>query len=365
MLKHSMKDINTYIYNLYRYIHIVRCEKSALASKKSQWRKVVLTPEQKREIRSVYGKRISNKWHRLYQSYTGIYNKDYLPEILFSSRLEPKLCPRSICKILQDKSLVEILYASVPGLKFPKTIIVNSSGLYYDAARNIIDEATAATAVVNWSDGEAFIIKPTTNTKEGDNVRKYKATTVNMEKVLELFRQYKKNYIVQECVRNHPAIGKLYDRSLNTFRIMTYILNDQLYHTPVIFRIGRNGKEIDDELYVGISDEGILSQMAFTYEGERYLSHPDSGITFDGYYIPGVPLLIECACACHKKTPHTKFISWDFALDVAGNPILIEANMLGHSAWFPQVVCGVSTFGENTKQMLELIGIRGLDKLRT
>ena len=358
MLKQSIKNHTYYVYNLYRYVHTVRYEKSALALKKSQWRKVILTPEQKREIRSIYGNKVSNKWHRLYQSYTGVFNKDYFPEILFSSRLEPKLCPRGICKVLQDKSLVETMYATVPGLKFPKTVIVNCSGLYYDAARSVVDETTAATAVENWCSGKDFIIKPTTNTKEGDNVRKFKATTVSREKVLELFRQYRKNFIVQECIKNYQAIGSLYDKSLNTFRIMTYILNNQLHHTPVIFRIGRNGKEIDDELYVGISDEGILSREAYTYDGERYLSHPDTGMIFEGYYISGIPLLLECAYGCHKKTPHTRFISWDFALDETGAPILIEANLLGHSAWFPQVVCGVSTFGENTKQMLELIGIR-------
>ena len=357
MLRNSIKNFLDRLYNLYRYLHLLRCEKSTLASKKSQWRRVILTPEQKREIRSVYGNKVSNKWHRLYQSYTGVFKRDYLPEILFSTRLEPKLCPRSICKVLQDKSLVEILYASVPGLRFPKTVIVNSSGLYYDAARNVIDEATAAEAVVNWCAGEAFIIKPTLNSKDGDNVLKIKTATVNKEMVLELFRKYRMNFIVQEFVKNHPAIGKLYDRSLNTFRIMTYILNDQIYHTPVVFRVGMK-KEIDDELYVGISDEGILSKVAFTYEGERYLSHPGSGIIFEGYYIPGIPLLLECAYGCHKKTPHTKFISWDFALDEEGMPILIEANMLGHSAWFPQMISGVSIFGENTEQMLELIGIR-------
>ena len=356
MLKQSIKNHTNYVYNLYRYVHTVRYEKSALALKKSQWRKVILTPEQKREIRSIYGNKVSNKWHRLYQSYTGVFNKDYFPEILFSSRLEPKLCPRSICKVLQDKSLVEIMYATVPGLKFPKTVIVNSSGLYYDATRSVIDETTAAIAVENWCSGKDFIIKPTTDTKEGDNVRKFKAATVNKEKALELFRLYKKNFIIQECVRNYPTIENIYDKSLNTFRIMTYILKDQLYHTPIILRIGMQ-KEIDDELYVGISDEGILSRVACTYEGERYLSHPVSGIIFEGYHISGIPLLLECAYGCHKKTPHTKFISWDFALDEEGMPVLIEANLLGHSAWFPQVVCGVSTFGENTKQMLELIGI--------
>ncbi len=358
MLRLKFKKFFSELYNMYHYFYIVRCEKAAIAAKKNQWKQIVLTPEQEQEIKSIYGKRISCKWHRLYQSYTGVFNKDYFPEILFSSKLEPKLCPRNICKVLQDKSLVEILYASVPGLKFPRTVIVNSSGIYYDAERNIITKEAAAYSVERWCAQNAFIIKPTTDTKEGHNVLKFRSATVNRDKALELFRKYGKNFIIQECMRNQEEIQALYDKAFNTFRIMTYILNDKLYHIPPILRVGRFGKEIDDELYIGVSDEGILSAEAFSYEGERYLAHPDSHITFSGYHIPGVPKLVECAYACHKKTPHTKFISWDLSLSEAGDPILIEANLLGHSAWFPQVVCGASTFGENTKPMLELIGIQ-------
>ncbi len=357
MLRHKIKNLLEKGYNVYHYIQIVRCEKASLASKRKQWKKIRLTPEQKGEIKAVYGRRIGCKWHRLYQSYTGIYNKYYFPEILFSSRLETKLCPRRICKSLQDKSLVEILYATVPGLKFPKTIIVNSSGLYYDTERNIISKEEAVAAVLSWCKENAFIIKPTVGSMAGDKFMKFESASVDREDILELFRSYGKNFIIQECMRNHESIRALYDKSYNTFRIMTYILNDKLYHAPLILRIGRFGKVTDDEIYIGVSEDGVLADTAISYEGERYLAHPDTNIRFAGIHIPGVRQLVECAYACHRKTPHTKFISWDFSLNEEGAPILIEANMLGHSVWFPQIVYGVGIFGENTRQALELIGI--------
>jgi hypothetical protein len=150
----------------------------------------------------------------------------------------------------------------------------------------------------------------------------------------------------------------LYDRSLNTFRIMTYILEDKLYHAPLLLRIGCSDSLIDDKLYIGLNDEGYLREEAYSLEGKKYRTHPDTGITFYNYFIPNVHKVIECAYNCHKKTPHTKLISWDFALDKNNNPILIEANLLGHTAWFSQVACGESTFGDHTKQMLQLIGLK-------
>jgi hypothetical protein len=356
----KIKKFFAAIYKLCRYIYTYRFETAAIVSKKNLWKKIKLTKDQELDIRSVYGSRIDSRWHRLYQSYTGIFNKDYFPEILFSTKLEPMFCPRNVCRVLQDKSLVEILYASVPGLKFPKTVVVNCSGIYYDTNRNIVNKEMAVSYAEYWCRKADFIIKPTKDTKEGQNVIKFirDPEQSDRDRITELFDRYKKDFIVQECVINHDALRALYEGSLNTLRIMTYILDDMLYHTRLILRISRNGSVTDDELYVGVSDEGYLRKEAFTFEGERYLAHPDTKVIFESYYIPNISKLIDYAYECHKKTPHNRFISWDFTLDKNANPVLIEANMLGHSSWFPQVVCGESTFGDNTKRMLELIGIR-------
>ena len=70
--------------------------------KKHLINKVQLTKEQKAEIQAFYkehyGTKIKTHWHRLYQSYTGTFRKDYFPEILFSSRLEPKTNPYQIAE---------------------------------------------------------------------------------------------------------------------------------------------------------------------------------------------------------------------------------------------------------------------------
>ena len=106
--------------------------------------KTVLTKEQKAEIqeywKNVYGKKISLRWHRKYYAFNGKLDKRYFPEILYTTRLEPKLNPDKIAKILQDKNLIESLFARIlcenNDIVIPKTICGCSGGYFFDNDRN-------------------------------------------------------------------------------------------------------------------------------------------------------------------------------------------------------------------------------------
>lgn len=82
--------------------------------KKYLWDKVILSEEEDREIRDYWkdisGYDISTKWHRLYQSYMGVYDKRYFPEILYSTKLERLLSPEKFNSVLADKYLITSIY---------------------------------------------------------------------------------------------------------------------------------------------------------------------------------------------------------------------------------------------------------------
>lgn len=359
MIRALAKNFIDHLYNCYHYLYIYLHEIKNIRQKKALWKGVKLTDEQKKEIKSVYGSKVWNKWHRLYQSYTGNYNKDYFPEILFSTKLEPILCPRRICKVLQDKSLLEIIYGNIPGMRLAKTIVVNCSGIIYDGNRDIIDMETAVSLLAEWCRHDSFVIKPNDSFGGMGVALFHPDSGLSREDIMKLLNSYKKNYIIQECLKNCRELKQLYERSVNTFRIMTYIVDSKLYHAPLILRMGKGSNIVDNclmgGLFIGVSEEGYLGREAYDDNVARYLVHPDSNIRFDGYYIPGIEKIISCAYSCHKRTPHTRFVSWDFTLDENLGPVLIEANMLGHTSMFPQAASGVSTFGSNTKRMVEEI----------
>lgn len=57
----------------------------------------------------------------------------------------------------------------------------------------------------------------------------------------------------------------------------------------------------------------------------------------------------------HGRMPHLGILSWDITLDENANPVIIEINTTGQSAWFCQMVNGEPLFGDNTADMLKLI----------
>ncbi|ABX41585.1 sugar-transfer associated ATP-grasp domain-containing protein [Lachnoclostridium phytofermentans] len=331
------------------------------------WRKVVLSKKQtnsiQRNFKKYYGKSFSTKWHRFYQSYTGKFDKDYFPEILFSTELEPLLNPRSISLTLEDKNLLEPLYKSVKGLKIPKTLIGNSYGTYYsniEGKRKIINDKKACDIISNT---DYVVIKPTIGTHSGSGIMICKFmngidefTQSSCSDILEL---YKENFIIQEYITNCKELSSLYGESLNTIRVVTYILDNKLYYLPLALRLGCDGNKVDNigagGLFIGISQEGYLNPYAFAEIGTKYSHHPNSKVVFRNYFIPNIPKVLEMAYCCHLKTPQVKMVSWDFTIDESLNVVLIEANMLGQSVGFPQMANGESAFGVNTGRMLKLI----------
>ncbi len=339
-------------------------EKASIKRKKTLINKVELTKEQKQLVRKFfkehYGKTISFKWHRLYQSYTGVFCYDYFPEILFSTRLEPILNPYREAELLSDKNLLETLFGSVQGLHIPKTFVSCVKGRY------VIDRSEMATAdkVIAYLENIGkCVIKKTTETCSGRDVAICCIKDGIEQKsglcVAELIKQFGSNFVVQEFVEQFAPISKLNHSSLNTFRIATYILDGDIYHCAPVLRLGRYGYEKDNIHHGGvgvqISEDGQLGNVAYSEAGEEYFEHPDSHVAFAGYKISGFSAILKKAHELHTRLPYLGFVSWDFSMDENGVPVLIEVNTYRQSAGICQRFTGKSLFGENTAKMLQLI----------
>lgn len=361
----TTKLINFYERVVYKYI-LIKNEKRKMKDTRrvKEYESVQLTEEQDKEIQNFflqnYGKKIDTKWHRMYQSFTGNYDKKYMPEIIFTSELESVLSDRNISRVFADKSMVEILYSGIDGLYIPKTSVVCSSGIYYDSNRNVITKEKAIELLNNCG---KKVIKKTIDSSSGRGVLivniKDGIDIKNNKPVKDLLKEFGNNFIVQELITNSDDIKRIYDKSLNTFRVMTYVIDGKMYHIPLVMRIGRQGKEVDNihagGLFIGINDDGTLKKNAFTEFKDTFLEHPDTKLKFEGYKIDKVKEMIDIAYKCHGRTPHLRLISWDFTINDKNYVTLIEVNLNGQSIWFPQMANGVSAFGDNTEEILKLL----------
>ncbi len=234
----------------------VRAELRNIEKKKPLWSKVELTATEDQEIKA-YWKQISGcdvdtRWHRLYASYLMCpVQKDFFPEILYSTKLEKKLSNPKFYSILSDKGFLTTLFPGDKSYRMPKTIVYNSYGTFTDGDKIIISEEEAIRAISN---AGVVIIKPTIDTSSGEGVLKIDFKdghdAENGLSVKEVFKRYKQNFIVQECVKQSRYLADLCEKSLNTFRVITYICEGKVFHAPLSLRMG-NGSSFVDNIHMG------------------------------------------------------------------------------------------------------------------
>lgn len=307
-----------------------------------------------------YGKKITDRWHKLYQSINGVYNAKYFPDHLFSTQLEPALNNLEYSKFFSDKGITELLYGAVEDVRFPTTVLLKASGIFYDKDRNVVPNDKVGELLQNQGD---LVIKPIVGGSSGQGVIVVSVNNDSEKSIVELISEYGDNYIVQEKLAAHSEYSSIYPHSINTVRLITYLVRGEVRNAPLCLRVGVGGKKVDNihagGLVVGITDAGFLKKFAYQLgycdSKVKYANHPDSGFRFEGHKLPGIHEMICTAKQLHGRTPHLGMISWDFMLDINNSVVLVEGNYSGQSIWFPQIAHGQPIFGEDTEYMIKLI----------
>lgn len=325
-----------------------------------------LKPNEIKEAKDFYksrGYKLKNTyWHRYFKHYSGEFHKDYIPFDIFKSLIEPKLNRKLYWPALLDKNLTSNLFK---GFNQPKTVLNNINGFYY-INNKLVTEAIAI-EIFN-QNKVAFIIKPTIDSGQGRMVKKFTMdngeTSIDNLKVIDLFRIYKKDFIVQEFVKQSTKISALNPSALNTFRVVSYLSDEgKVSILAVSLRIGKPGCDTDNISGGGISclvnDNGFLNSKGYTnnIRGEKVILYKTpSGIQLEGYQVPNYSGIISMAKEMHYIVPFFKMVSWDIGLDYNDMPILIEYNTFYQSIKM-QFYAG-PLFGKFTDEILAL----GLEK---
>lgn len=360
---HNMLE---YLDNKYSHYHSIKTEKIKMSDKRRQ--KIAnsykLTDEQKQEIDryylKYYGKKIPYVWHQYYSSYTGNFDVRYIPELLFIPEIERRFVPKNYGEVLSDKNLLPLIIRNENGVKTPKIIISCQNGQIRNGDMEFITFDQAAELLKNA--GKVFL-KPTINSNSGKGCAvldiQNSVDQKSGKELKEILKSQGKNFNIQELITNSKSLASLHPSSLNTLRITTYIWKGDIYHFPLLVRIGRGGNNMDNAhmggMFVGLDDYGIIKNCAFTEFQERYYIHPDTKIKFDGYKIDETPQVIETVERLHQTIPQIGMISWDATIDDKSNVIIVEINTQGQTIWLSQMANGVGAFGENTEEILKWI----------
>ena len=159
-------------------------------------------------------------WSRIYKKEHGF--SPYFVGVWQSYLLRQVFNPYEQLSSFENKALTDIYF---PELPFPRAYVRKIQGMYYDDKMSLLSEAEAVALL---SSKQSYIIKPAFGTMQGKGVKKISLSEnpeENHSLVLKSFQEHKSDFIVQEVVRQHPAVAALNPTSLNCCRVTTIFIN--------------------------------------------------------------------------------------------------------------------------------------------
>ena len=138
---------------------------------------------------------------------------------------------------------------------------------------------------------------------------------------------------IEECIRQHPEMNRLYGDSVNTVRVVTLLLHDQFKILYAACRMGVDGNITDNASQGGMCvsvdiNTGRFDTVAANKKGEPVTHHPTTGTEMLGFQIPYWDEVVQMVEKIHRKTfaiAGLGYAGWDVAIAEDG-PLIIEGN---------------------------------------
>lgn len=317
-----------------------------------------LSKEEIKQVKDYYKsrgyKRVNLDWHRFYTDNNKTFLKEYIPEDIFHAIVSTALNETKQWPALLDKNLLGVLFGE---FKQPCSVAKNINGFYYIGEKQVAKKEIID--LCNTYKGD-LVIKPSIESGRGRGVLGFSVdhgiTNYKDWSIDELLNQYKKDFIIQKVVSQHPTLKKLNPTSLNTLRIMTYLKDQEVHILSGVIRIGRLGEFIDNSysggMVCGINEEGNLRDYGYFFREAKRQRVTDTNINLNDIVVPSYAKALDMVKKMHFKIPYFKIISWDIGIDDTNTPVLIEYNTYQQGIGIHQVTNG-PLFGKFTDEILE------------
>jgi hypothetical protein len=312
--------------------------------------------------------RVDKIYYRFYANYIGK-DPNIVPDDCFHTIIEPTLNNQNALTTYADKNMFELLF---PRDFFPVCIVRKMGGTYMDRDYNVLQmDEKMLEKMLTGSERikiqKKFIIKPATETGGGRGVRLFTLDEDTGEWISNdkkkfsfeyLEKQYKHDFIIQECIEPSDFVRQFNPVSYSTIRIFTYrsVKDDQPHFIGGYLRVGAKGSFRDNMGSGGyscpIDKEGNLADFASNIKRQRFDNINDVSLTENHFVVPNFGRVLEYVFEVAKRNIPNRLLSFDVMLDKQNNPHLIEYNI----KW--QTVTTVQTttkafFGEYTDEVIE------------
>lgn len=139
-----------------------------------------------------------------------------------------------------------------------------------------------------------------------------------------------KRLLIQEAIKQHPAIAAIGPFSVNTLRLLTIKRRGRparLLHS--VMKVGRRGSIVDNAAAGGIVllvREGVTHGLGVDKKATKHRTHPDTGAPLSGFAIPLWEEAVRACLEAHDHLPTYPSVGWDVAIAEHG-PMIIENNL--------------------------------------
>lgn len=319
----------------------------------------VLTNEQKEEVQAYWNRYTDSDAQGWVEYYSGLYGKydvRFLPDSVYYVDVDSFYNDRQAAKYMDNKCFYSLMFSQI---KQPEVIAKKVNGFWLDEK---FDNICMERIIRSCQEAGKVIIKPAIDFGGGNGIAIWDSQKDEVSRLEYIVKKTVIDTVIQVFLKQHDCMERLHKNSVNTVRTISFYYKNEIRILSSVVRIGVGESQIDNisagGISVGICDDGTLKNVGFGKTGKCFLKHPD-GAVFGECRIPCYEEICRHIKKMHKFLPYFRLVSWDFAVDCSGNPVLIEANLMNGELDFHQINNG-PLFHELTDEVLrEVYGKRG------
>lgn len=318
-----------------------------------------LTPEQEKEILEFWAPyhdvKKDLRWFEFYN--TNCENKEllkyYIPDNIYYAEVDTFFTEPRRCQALDDKNLYDLYFHDI---KRPVTIIRKIHGQLLDKDYRFI---TFEQAIDLCLQQKQVVGKKCMDSCGGHGVHFFDFSSPEGTEKFKTWLSKTDTIKVEQVLQQHETLSAIHDKSINTIRIMSMFLDGKIIILSSLLRMGAGGSRVDNGssggVFCGIDPkDGTLRETGHYTDGRSCKQHPQ-GLVFKGFKVVGYERCREIVeQIAGRMFTASRLISWDFAIGVDGEPILIETN-LTYGGLSTHLLSNGPLFGDMTPDILDRV----------
>lgn len=202
---------------------------------------------------------------------------------------------------------------------------------YYKRNALVIDGKTSFDEFEEFIKGKQEFVQKFVSSSRGQAVKLIKVSEIQKK---DYFARLKKQgrFLLEDRIIQSPVLNQWSD-SLNNIRVSTFRTGKGIIPVCGFFTMGSKGMFVVNAtigcVFAAIDVEtGLICSEGCDELGNRYTTHPDSGLTIKGFHLPEWDSAIELCIEIAEKLHNFAYVSFDLAHTIKGWDV-VEINPSG------------------------------------